>query len=445
MLSNRATPGATTTSDFLQGVEEGTPVPPTPSRQKNSNFDKSEKLRSSKSGISPNRETDFDNDAPFSLPSDRPNESSVSASANNSPDVSDYVKFLLQGTGAESNVDFTSLRKELEGEKTRGEGDLSIDEVLKESLRESRARLARVEDGDGSFADFAGSIPRSRAASVNSVRSHHSQPQNNQRSSAAAALESELALWRSQKSKWAADIARRRASLDEVHRLVNEETFGGGMTVVLEGLAGLRFDQKRTEEGLPPLPKGNSSAGLGTPRQPLRQPVKTPAPTTPAAPAVTITSDSVRPPSLFSSGPTNTLFVVVQPTPLPVLASLAPSLGQYGLELPVLSLAPRQAGPLATLLNSLLDMLASSESNTANLQTAVVELENDLEVTRRALETEERGRREMESEVDEARRMMEVAEGVVEGLRVEREEAEGAVEQARVGYFSARLSLLVRF
>jgi chromosome segregation ATPase len=100
---------------------------------------------------------------------------------------------------------------------------------------------------------------------------------------------------------------------------------------------------------------------------------------------------------------------------------------------------------LATLLNSLLDMLASSESNTANLQTAVVELENDLEVTRRALETEERGRREMESEVDEARRMMEVAEGVVEGLRVEREEAEGAVEQARVSYFSARLSLLVRF
>ncbi len=115
-----------------------------------------------------------------------------------------------------------------------------------------------------------------------------------------------------------------------------------------------------------------------------------------------------------------------------MLASLAPQLAQYGLELPALSLAPRQAAPLASLLNSLVDLLTSSESTSQNLQHDIELLSNDLEVTRKALETEERGRRDMEGEVDEARRMMEVAEGVVEGLRIEREEAEGAVETARV-------------
>lgn len=360
-----------TMDSLLGGLDQGTPVPPTP-------------RRFVKGGLS----VDPYNTSALSAPT-----TATSVSAPGSPDVSDYVRYLLQGTGAESNVDFTRLRRELEDLDTdtdraavvgdsHGDAasefvspatdDASIEKILRESMRDREARRGGAGAGagagaDDSFADFFGggsknneqqqydvaqhnnnrsslpptdsslppSRPHSRTVSIPTTAAPTTN--NNNRSSAAQALEAELALWRSQKSRWAADIARRRASLDEVHKLVNEPTFGGGMTMLLEGLAGLRFQQENNigssankheqyddeelEESpvpsdLPPLPGSKTATTTVAPT-----PTPRPAPAVPAhhqatparTPQITVTTDSVgcllaqpwlRHPLLFNSNTT---------------------------------------------------------------------------------------------------------------------------------------------
>lgn len=185
---------------LLASLEEpATPVPPTPGRPLHHSFDPS--LSESQSHL----EEEQDKGS-----------------------VSDYVRYLLDGSGAEGEVDFGRLRKEL---LDSSKPEASID----------RDRFPNAPKSSQPI-DASNAPPTPTPTSTRPISPlPNNAPCNPDVKSASTALESELLKWRISKSQWNAEIAARRASLEQVHRMIHdEETFGGGMTVVLEGLVGLK-------------------------------------------------------------------------------------------------------------------------------------------------------------------------------------------------------------